>query len=93
MAYGLYDGFADWVVHVIFDVLSFVNLVGPGDFEGFKVEFQYLRLTLIDSLEMTTILGFLIISTIMLIWFERKLVGRMMNRRGPVFIDFNYVFD
>ena len=90
MAYGLYDGIADLIVRVIFDVLSLVNLVGPGDFEGFKVEFQYLRLTLIDSLEMTTILGFLIVTTIMLIWFERKLVGRMMNRRGPVFIDFNY---
>ncbi len=90
MAYGIYDGFADWVVHVIFDVLSFVKIVRPEDFEGFKVEFQFLRLTLIDSLEMTTILGFLIVTTIMLIWFERKLVGRMMNRRGPVFIDFNY---
>ena len=90
MAYGIYDGLADGIVQLIFSVLSFFNIVTPGDFEGFKVEFQYLRSTLIDSLEMTTILVFLIVTTIMLIWFERKLVGRMMNRRGPVFIDFNY---
>ncbi len=79
MGYGIYEGFADWLLGLISDIL-------PG-----QVEFQdSLRLTLIDSLEMTSILVFLIVNTILLIWFERKLVGRMMNRRGPVFIDFNY---
>ncbi len=79
MAFGIYDGFVDWLLGFVSDIL-------PG-----QVEFQdSLRLTLIDSLEMTSILVFLIVNTILLIWFERKLVGRMMNRRGPVFIDFNY---
>ncbi|MHA1993303.1 MAG: complex I subunit 1/NuoH family protein [Candidatus Hodarchaeales archaeon] len=79
MAFGIYDGLVDWLLGFVSDIL-------PG-----QVEFQdSLRLTLIDSLEMTSILVFLIVNTILLIWFERKLVGRMMNRRGPVFIDFNY---
>ena len=79
MAFGIYDGIVDWLLGFVSDIL-------PG-----QVEFQpSLRSTLIDSLEMTSILVFLIVNTILLIWFERKLVGRMMNRRGPVFIDFNY---
>ncbi|MHA1444404.1 MAG: complex I subunit 1/NuoH family protein, partial [Candidatus Hodarchaeales archaeon] len=79
------------LVHTLVWVLSLIKFVDPKDFEGFVVEFQpSLRSTVIDSLEMSTILGFLIINTVMLIWFERKLVARMMNRRGPVFVDFNY---
>jgi len=102
MAYGIYDGLVDGLlkiageiltplVHTLIWVLSLIKFVDPKDFEGFVVEFQpSLRSTVIDSLEMSTILGFLIINTVMLIWFERKLVARMMNRRGPVFVDFNY---
>ena len=102
MAYGIYDGLVDGLlqiaadiltplVHTLVFVLSLIEFVDPKDFEGFVVEFQpSLRSTVIDSLEMSTILGFLIINTVMLIWFERKLVARMMNRRGPVFVDFNY---
>ena len=102
MAYGIYDGLVDGLlqiaadiltplVHTLVFVLSLIKFVDPKDFEGFVVEFQpSLRSTVIDSLEMSTILGFLIINTVMLIWFERKLVARMMNRRGPVFVDFNY---
>jgi len=102
MAYGIYDGLVDGLlqiaadiltplVHTLVWVLSLIKFVDPKDFEGFVVEFQpSLRSTVIDSLEMSTILGFLIINTVMLIWFERKLVARMMNRRGPVFVDFNY---
>ena len=83
MAYGIYEDLAAGLLKLIGDILTLLL--------GFDVEFQTsLRDTLVDSLEMTTILGFLIVTTIMLIWFERKLVGRMMNRRGPVFIDFNY---
>jgi len=86
------------LVHFVVNLVNFIqeliplfHFVDPEDFEGFVVEFQDpIRSTLIDSLEMTTILLFLIVNAIMLIWFERKLVGRMMNRRGPVFIDFNY---
>ncbi|MHA1513213.1 MAG: complex I subunit 1/NuoH family protein [Candidatus Hodarchaeales archaeon] len=102
MAYGIYDGLVDGLlqiagdiltplVHTLVWVLSLIKFVDPKDFEGYVVEFQpSLRSTVIDSLEMSTILGFLIINTVMLIWFERKLVARMMNRRGPVFVDFNY---
>jgi NADH:ubiquinone oxidoreductase subunit H len=102
MGYGLYDGLVDFIleiasmiltplIHTIIDILGIIYLVNPDEFVGYEVEFQSsLRTTLIDSLEMTTILLFLIVNAIMLIWAERKLVGRMMNRRGPVFIDFNY---
>ncbi len=83
MAYGIYDGLVDGLLKLVSDILQLLL--------GFEIEFQTsLSDTLIDSLEMSTILGFLIVTTIMLIWFERKLVGRMMARRGPVFIDFNY---
>jgi len=102
MSYGIYDGLVDGLfkvasdiltplVHTLIWALSLIKFVDPDDFKGFIVEFQpSLRSTVIDSLEMSTILGFLIINTVMLIWFERKLVARMMNRRGPVFVDFNY---
>ena len=103
MAYGLYDGLVDGLlkitgeiltplVHTLIWVLSLIKFVDPNDFEGFVVDLnnEALRSTVIDSLEMSTILIFLIVNTVMLIWFERKLVGRMMNRRGPVFVDFNY---
>jgi len=73
------------------DLIPILHFVNPEDFLSYEIEFQdSLKSTLIDSLEMTTILLFLIVNTIMLIWFERKLVARMMNRRGPTFIDFNY---
>ena len=102
MGYGMYEGLVDVIfeiagdiltplVHTLVWVLSLIKFTDPEDFEGYVVKFQpSLKSTIVDSLEMTTILLFLIVTTIMLIWFERKLVGRMMNRRGPVFIDFNY---
>jgi NADH:ubiquinone oxidoreductase subunit H len=75
MGYGLYDGLVDFIL----------------DFLGLSDSIQSsLRSTLIDSLEMTTILLFLIVNTIMLIWLERKAWPRMMNMRGITFIDFNY---
>ncbi|MHA2244060.1 MAG: complex I subunit 1/NuoH family protein [Candidatus Hodarchaeales archaeon] len=44
-----------------------------------------------DSLEMTTILVFLIVNTILLILLERKVAsGRAWTGRGPVFIDLNW---
>ena len=102
MGYGIYDGLVDFLLQLIANtltpliktiggLLAFFGLAEPEQFLHFEVEFQSsLRSTLIDSLEMTTILLFLIINTIMLIWFERKMVARMMARRGPTFIDFNY---
>ncbi len=79
------------IIGFIQDLIPIFHLVNPEDFLHYEIEFQdSLRSTLIDTLEMTTILLFLIVNAIMLIWFERKLVARMMNRRGPTFIDFNY---
>ena len=75
MGYGLYDAFVD-------DLFEILGLDG-------QIQAS-LRSTLIDSLEMTTILLFLIVNTIMLIWLERKAWPRMMNMRGIVFIDFNW---
>jgi len=75
MGYGLYDGLLDW----------FLNTFGLDD----QIQPQ-LRSTLLDSLEMTTILLFLIVNTIMLIWLERKIWPRMMNMRGIAFVDFNW---
>lgn len=75
MGYGLYDRFVD-------DLFKLLGLDG-------QIQAS-LRSTLIDSLEMTTILLFLIVNTIMLIWLERKVWPRMMNMRGIVFIDFNW---
>ena len=75
MGYGIYEGLID----------SLFELFGLED-----VIQDSLRSTLIDSLEMTTILLFLIINTILLIWLERKVWPRMMNMRGITFIDFNY---
>ena len=75
MGYGLYDGIVDTLL----------------DFLGLSDSIQdSLRSTLIDSLEMTTILLFLFVNTIMLIWLERKAWPRMMNMRGITFVDFNY---
>ncbi|MFX0184845.1 MAG: NADH-quinone oxidoreductase subunit H [Candidatus Hodarchaeota archaeon] len=84
MGYGLYDG----LVQTLLDLIS--NLLTP--ILGYQIEFQEsLRSTLIDAFEMTTILLFLIINTILLIWLERKVAsGRAWTARGPVFIDFNY---
>ncbi|MFX1284394.1 MAG: NADH-quinone oxidoreductase subunit H [Promethearchaeota archaeon] len=86
MGYGLYDWLVDgldfWpgIVPILLDFgLIPDEQVGP------------IRSFLIDSLEMTTILVFLIVNTIMLIWLERKISsGRAWTARGPVFIDFNY---
>ena len=50
-----------------------------------------IRSFIFDSLEMTTILVFLIVNTILLILLERKVAsGRAWMGRGPVFIDFNW---
>ncbi len=76
MGYGIYDGLADGIEWLL-------NRI------GFELQ-PALKSTLIDSLEMTTILLFLIVNAILLIWLERKVVARMWNMRGPVFIDFNY---
>ncbi len=54
MGYGLYDSIVDLV------------LTALGLDEAIQ---DSLRSTLIDSLEMTTILLFLIVNTIMLIWY------------------------
>ncbi|MFW9906440.1 MAG: NADH-quinone oxidoreductase subunit H [Candidatus Thorarchaeota archaeon] len=85
MGYGLYDWLIDgwgwWpgIVPILIEPLVPPDQVGP------------IRSFLIDSLEMTTILVFLIVNTIMLIWLERKISsGRAWTARGPVFIDFNY---
>lgn len=67
----------------IFDWL--IDLLGLKDFLQPSVV-DFIR----DSLEMTTILLFLIVNSILIIWFERKVMARMWNTRGPVFIDFNY---
>jgi NADH:ubiquinone oxidoreductase subunit H len=75
MGYGLYDNLVD----LLLELLGLDGLIQDS-----------LRSTLIDSLEMTTILVFLIVNTIMLIWLERKVWPRMMNMRGIVFIDFNW---
>ncbi len=75
MGYGIYDGLVD-------TLLEFLGLTDSIQ--------DSLRSTLIDSLEMTTILLFLIVNTIMLIWLERKAWPRMMNMRGITFVDFNY---
>ncbi|NHJ03039.1 MAG: NADH-quinone oxidoreductase subunit H [Candidatus Heimdallarchaeota archaeon] len=102
MGYGIYDGLVDFLLQLVAGILTpliktiggvlgLIGLAEPEQFLHFEVEFQpSIRSTLIDTLEMTTILIFLIVNTIMLIWFERKLVARMMARRGPTFIDFNY---
>ncbi|MFW9856785.1 MAG: NADH-quinone oxidoreductase subunit H [Candidatus Thorarchaeota archaeon] len=76
MAYGIYDGLVDWLLMPLLR-----DLVPDAD---------AIRPIVIDSLEMTSILLFVTVNTIFLIWFERKVVARMMNRRGPTFIDFNY---
>jgi NAD(P)H-quinone oxidoreductase subunit 1 len=91
MGYGLYDWLVDgWELLPGFVWPGIIPLlldwkiipeeqVGP------------IRSFIIDSLEMTTILLFLIVNTIMLIWLERKVSsGRAWMARGPVFIDFNY---
>ncbi|MHA2239513.1 MAG: NADH-quinone oxidoreductase subunit H [Candidatus Hodarchaeales archaeon] len=75
MGYGIYESLVD-------SLFRFLHLDG-------KIQ-DSLRSTLIDSLEMTTILLFLIVNTIMLIWLERKAWPRMMNMRGITFIDVNY---
>ncbi|UCE13537.1 MAG: NADH-quinone oxidoreductase subunit H [Candidatus Heimdallarchaeota archaeon] len=50
-----------------------------------------IRSFILDSLEMTTILVFLIVNTILLILLERKVAsGRAWTARGPVFIDLNW---
>ncbi|MHA1941547.1 MAG: complex I subunit 1/NuoH family protein, partial [Candidatus Hodarchaeales archaeon] len=75
MGYGIYESLVD-------SLFRFLHLEG-------KIQ-DSLRSTLIDSLEMSTILIFLIVNTIMLIWLERKAWPRMMNMRGITFIDVNY---
>lgn len=84
MGYGMYDG----LVQTLLDIIS--NLLAP--ILGYQIEFQEsLKSTLIDAFEMTTILLFLIVNTILLIWLERKVAsGRAWTARGPVFVDFNY---
>lgn len=77
MSLGIYDGLVDFLLQLIKQVFYF-------DIQ------DSLRSTLIDTLDMTTILLIVIISAILLIWVERKSVGRIMNRRGPVFIDLNW---
>ncbi|MHA2165923.1 MAG: complex I subunit 1/NuoH family protein [Candidatus Hodarchaeales archaeon] len=74
--YGIYEGLVDWL---LYEILGLDGLIQDS-----------LRETLINSLEMTTILLFLIVNTIMLIWLERKAWPRMMNMRGITFVDFNY---
>jgi NAD(P)H-quinone oxidoreductase subunit 1 len=84
MGYGMYDS----LVQTLLDIIS--NLLAP--ILGYQIEFQEsLKSTLIDAFEMTTILLFLIVNTILLIWLERKVAsGRAWTARGPVFVDFNY---
>ena len=57
MGYGLYENLVD----LLLELLGLDGLIQDS-----------LRSTLIDSLEMTTILAFLIVNTILLIWLERK---------------------
>jgi len=85
MGYGLYDWLLDgwewWpgIIPLLIEPLVPPEHIGP------------IRSFVIDSLEMTTILVFLIVNTILLIWLERKISsGRAWTARGPVFIDFNY---
>ncbi|MFX0149573.1 MAG: NADH-quinone oxidoreductase subunit H [Candidatus Hodarchaeota archaeon] len=84
MGYGIYDGLVQLLLDNISNLLAWIL--------GYQIEFQdSLKSTLIDAFEMTTILLFLIINTILLIWLERKVAsGRAWTARGPVFIDFNY---
>ena len=84
--YGLYDwlvdGWEPWWPGIV--KLLIEPLVPPEQVEP-------IRSFIFDTLEMTTILVFLIVNTIMLIWLERKISsGRAWTARGPVFIDFNY---
>ena len=79
MGYGIYDWLVDGMILPI--LRGFV----PAEQES------PIRSFIIDSLEMTTILLFLIVNAILLIWLERKIAsGRAWTARGPVFIDFNY---
>ena len=64
MGYGIYDGLVDGILLPLIELL----ITLPTE------QLAGVRSTLIDALEMTTILLFLIINTILLIWFERKLV-------------------
>jgi NADH:ubiquinone oxidoreductase subunit H len=87
MGYGLYDWLVDdLIIPILTEKLGFLpaplipmEQAGP------------IRSFLIDSLEMTTILVFLIVNTILLILLERKVAsGRAWTARGPVFIDLNW---
>jgi NADH-quinone oxidoreductase subunit H len=69
-------GIFEWLID---DILNLKNFLQPSVVDFIR-----------DSLEMTTILLFLIINSILIIWYERKVMARMWNTRGPVFIDFNY---
>lgn len=68
-------GIFDWLI----EFLNFQDFLQPSVVDFIR-----------DSLEMTTILLFLIVNSILIIWYERKVMARMWNTRGPVFIDFNY---
>ncbi len=84
MGYGMYEWLVDGFILPLIGGLDLVpdaQIASDGP----------IRFFIIDALEMTTILLFLIINTIMLIWLERKVSsGRAWTARGPVFIDFNY---
>ena len=88
MGYGLYD----WLVDgMILPILTELNLPLLNQPLVTIDQINPLRSFLIDSLEMTTILIFLIVNTILLILLERKVAsGRAWRARGPVFIDLNW---
>ncbi|UCG02330.1 MAG: NADH-quinone oxidoreductase subunit H [Candidatus Heimdallarchaeota archaeon] len=87
MGFGLYDWLVDdWILPLLTEKLLFLPApLIPMEQEG------PIRSFIIDSLEMTTILVFLIVNTILLILLERKVAsGRAWTARGPVFIDLNW---
>ncbi|MFX0122043.1 MAG: NADH-quinone oxidoreductase subunit H [Candidatus Hodarchaeota archaeon] len=94
MGYGLYDWLVDGYV---FNLLG-IRVPWPGIIplvSEWKLvpedQLSPIRSFILDSLEMTTVLIFLIVNTILLILLERKVAsGRAWTARGPVFIDLNW---
>ena len=88
MGYGMYDWLVDDFILPILTELNLPLVNGP---LVTMEQVNPIRSFLIDSLEMTTILIFLIVNTILLILLERKVAsGRAWRARGPVFIDLNW---
>ncbi|MHA2202290.1 MAG: complex I subunit 1/NuoH family protein, partial [Candidatus Hodarchaeales archaeon] len=95
MGFGLYD----WLVDGYEFNLLGIRVPWPGIVPLLVTEWKIvpeeqvgpIRSFIIDSLEMTTILVFLIVNTILLILLERKVAsGRAWMARGPAFIDLNW---